>query len=347
MIRVLCPIRFLLIAAGLALAALPWSLHGDANDTLYQAVVAVSDTAEEGRTEAFQLAVRQALGKLTGRRDLAAAEIDAVLQQAPSLVQEYRYQAGLRGEGTTELWVRFDRDAVDAAMDQVGLARWSGQRPPVLVWMVVGDSAGDIRLAGGDDVPRFERTIARAAWTRGLALRQPLLDLEDRVKLKPKSLWTLERPVVEEASSRYGPGPVVVVRIEKLADARWASRWRLIDGDAQWRFGAQAEAVEPLLARAMHELADYILERYDVGGGPLEDIQITVDDVSTVADYGRLMTYLRGLSAVAGLSVAETRSAQLVLRMQVRGGHETLARIASVDGVLLATDRPEHFRLSR
>ena len=97
----------------------------------------------------------------------------------------------------------------------------------------------------------------------------------------------------------------------------------------------------------MHGLADALFERYDVGIGPLEEIEITVDDVSTVADYGRLMTYLRGLPAVGSLSVAQTRNTQIVLRVQVRGGYKTLSRIASVDGVLVAHGAPERYRLSR
>ena len=105
-------------------------------DDLFVAQTPVTDEASETRNGALKLMLADVLIRVSGNTSIASQPAaKAVLDAAPSLVQQYRYETGQQGETVERvLWARFEQGSVERMMREQGLPVWS-QRPRVLLWL--------------------------------------------------------------------------------------------------------------------------------------------------------------------------------------------------------------------
>src|SRR5690606_848535 len=129
-------------------------------------------------------------------------------------------------------------------LDTAGIALWPRNRPDTLLWIVEQDTNGRRSLLGTDS-PMVARLQALAA-ERAMPLISPILDLQDRLALRPDILWELDPAAIQGASSRYGSDSVLVLRIMQL-----------VSGD--------------VIARAEHHLRGLVRE-LDMLEVPLEQV---------------------------------------------------------------------------
>src|SRR5262249_34995195 len=132
--------------------------------------------------------------------------------------------------------------------------------------------------------------IAAAADERGLPIAWPLLDLEDLNAVTSTDVWGGFDDRIVAASARY------------RADARLIRRVRpgIFGVEVEWLFAHGLER-QPLplagVSDGLHAAADrYAAELSTVGGANVA--LLTVLDVSTPAEYGRVMSYLERQSAL-------------------------------------------------
>ena len=335
--------RPIVIATFLLLLA---NVHAQATrDALYQALVTVHDRSPAQRDAALQSALEQVLVKLTGITNDASQVTLKLPASAAQLVQEYRYRDTFSSPGS-ELWVKFDRLALDAAMQTAGVEPWRGHRPQPLLWFVVRSGEGDLSLGDSGAISGLEKAIVRGAWERGITVRKPLLDLEDRVQLKAQQLFALDSDAIRHASRRYGYGPVAVVRIAAETQARWQVHVVLIERGDPWSWRDVGDSPTVLVQRATQRLVDELLRRYGMAHAPEESVAITVTGVSSASDYGRLMNYFRSLQAVSAVSVTQTVGSELQLRLTIRGGLVALIRIVSMHEQLAPSSQASVFQWS-
>lgn len=329
--------RFILLVLGAALTALvPAPAAAVDVAGLYEGRVAVAGEEAAEREAALGRALRQVIGKLTGLREPGGAVVEAAVAQPQAYLQQFRYLEDRGGEMPLVLWARFDPLAVDALLRDSGLPVWGAQRPAVLTWLVVARGEG-LEIASPEVGDPVALALERRAWERGVPLTFPLLDLEDRVRLRPADLWSLDRALVAEASARYAPGAVLVGRVEPTGAGAWSARWWLEDpsGTSEWHTASlSAAAAAPA---AVDALADRFAARYALVAAEGDGlIQVQVSGVRGVNDYARALGYLQGLDQVLALELAAARTGELSFRMQVRGGSEALRRLAAFGGVLAA-----------
>jgi hypothetical protein len=311
---------------------------------LYEGQVLVSSEDEAERLAAQGRALRQVLGKLSGVTSPAGAAVDAAVAAPQRYLQQFSYrrdEAGDDGSGAPlSLWASFEASAVDALVRDAQLPVWSAQRPATLIWMAVA-MPQSIELLAPDSATvdaKILPAISQRAWTRGIPVTYPLLDLEDRVRIQSADIWQLDKDKIMEASARYGAGAVLVGRIEADVTGAWRARWALFEagGESQWTTqGLTASATAP---GAIDEVADRLSARYAVfdsgeqSGGDTISVQIV--DVRALGDYARVLTYLQGLDQVSRLVFRAAGSNEMRLSMQVRGGREGLTRAAAFSDVL-------------
>jgi hypothetical protein len=273
---------------------------------------------------------------VTGSRN---TPLDPAVQPLLSAPDNFLTSYGDNREGRS--LVGFRRSQVERALMDLGLPVWGPERPLTLLWIAVDDGAGGRALLGANEAAQFgapatqqmsqllttvRQEVMAAADERGLPIAWPLLDLEDlnAVTFLDVYGW-FEDPIVA-ASARYRADAVLIGRV----------RPGLFGNEVEWLFvnGIERRA---LPAAGVREGLDAAADRYaadlaTVGGASVA--QLTVLDVSTAADYGRVMSYLERQSVLESVDVESYGEGTLRLRVAARGDARVLERVLALGGVL-------------
>jgi hypothetical protein len=302
---------------------------------LYEGQVPVlgKDAAERG--PAVGSALRQVLSKLSGIPDPGGPEVEEALAEPERFVQQYRYRDTPEAELPLVLWVRFDSDVVDALLADAGLPRWSAQRPEVLAWVEVVGAQG-AEMASPEDSTGVGVTIADRAWGRGLPVTFPLLDLEDRVRVPPGALWLMGPADIANVSARYAPAAVLVGRVEPAGAGIWLGRWRLTEAGALDAWETRGLTPSAAAAGGVDGVAVRLAARYAVADAGVAGTPVAVHvlGVRGLGDYARALGYLESLDPVSDVRLTGARGERIGFSMRVRGGAESLRRMAAFGGVL-------------
>ena len=92
-------------------------------------------------------------------------------------------------------------------------------------------------------------------------------------------------------------------------------------------------------ATAVHWLADTYAAQFAVAGGPSRQ-RVTVTDLASFEDYGRVMSFLEQLSLVESITVEALDGDTMVLLMDMRGSGRALERALSLGNVLRPLPAP-------
>ncbi len=170
------------------------------------------DIAVAGRTGAARLAVSgTALAEVLSRvSGLAHVPRNAAVREA--LGQPERYYNRFVFLNDRELRIHFDPAAVLGLVDAAGLPVWSANRPTVVAWLVV-ERGGVRRVVDGGH--ELAAPLVRRARQRGVVLKLPLMDLEDRLLVQPSVVWGRLFSALSEASGRYQADVVLVGRLQE------------------------------------------------------------------------------------------------------------------------------------
>ena len=295
---------------------------------LYEASAPLADEGSRARDAAFVEAMEQVLVRVTGRRDIARdPAVGELLAQPGAYVQQFRET----DEG--DLWVSFDKNAVDEVLSGSGLPIWGGERPAVLMLLAM-DLGGGRRsvLAAEDEVPDPEtlalrESVNEQAELRGLPLVLPLMDAQDRSVVSFTDLWGGFDQVLLAAAQRYGVDAVLLGRFRYDEPDR--IRWTLFEGTESWRWtGRFSEGIDGA--------GDQLAARYAVAtGSALEgEVGLAVSGVSEYSEFARVLRYLQGLTAVERVAVRTLDDDQVVFGLSLRGNLENVDQAIRLGGIL-------------
>lgn len=323
------------ISVVLALAALAWAPAAVALPPagLDEAQVPVDNRDRPERAEAFSRALGQVVIKVTGDRALADdARVAGFLEQAPRHVRQYRYRE--QPDGGNALWVRFDIDPLERFLRDSGLPVWGRDRPVLLVWMLVqGD--GERQLVGDQDSGEARRAMERVARERGLPLIFPLLDMEDQERVGPADVVGGFDDSLREASVRYSPDGMLVVRIRER-DGGWEGRFQLhVDqGGGAWEMRDQH--LEGLMQEGVDQVADSLSRQMVVTGlqQDRDGVMVAVRGVDSLSDYLRVGRYLSDMAPVSRVQPQGLDAERALFLVQVRGEARDLERAARLGSTL-------------
>lgn len=309
----------LLVMPLAALAApIPW---------LYWVDVEVEAQTVEAREAASRDALVEVLARVSG---LAHVPRNAIVRDA--LDSTERYYSRFVFLEDDELRIYFDRSAVLQLAKAAELPVWSANRPAAVAWVVVED-AGSREIVHGEHP--LAQTLRDRARARGLALRLPLMDLEDRIRVDPAAVWGRLSSVIQDASVRYRAEIIVVGRVQKLADETFAANFEYWLGDEQTAVNLEGLTIEVIGGQAIDILANDLAQRFAVLGRELEVLTLAISGVDTPTGYGRLLRYLASLEFVDAVDVVELQGDRVVLAVATRARMEQLLQLFENDGRIL------------
>ncbi len=330
--------RWWLIATLLMASAAQAEMVND----LYEAEAPVVGQGSEARAAGIRDAFARVLVKVSGDRGLLTnADIGSLLKRASSYVQQYRYRMLRGGSQTSEsgspdrlLWVRFDERAVNRLLRESGVPVWGGTRPSVLVWL--GEEQGAARsLLSLERQTSLKATLQHVAYSRGLPLLLPLMDVEDRSAMPVSDLWGGFETDIRRASERYLPDVILVGRLRDRGN-EWQGEWTLYLPDKVNRWQTRADSEHALAAEGLQQAADALALRFapqQVSEGTTT-LRIRIHGLVQLADYVLVRDYLQSLAMITQLDVLVAEPETVSFLARIQGGREVLERGIQLGAVL-------------
>lgn len=314
---------------------------------LYTAEVPAAGSTTGGLSRSFDDALRTVLVKVTGRRSVVE---DSVVMGQFAAAEPYVQQYRTNPDGT--VWVLFDRVAVRRALDGIGQPVWGEERPATLVWLVLDYGTGRRDILGAEQDVNAKRGLFEAqrpvgdperqmavrdilqftALERGLPLVLPIVDSEELGVVSIADVWGGFTESLTDVSRRYGVDAILVgrARVRSVETAR--VRWTLMRGGERidWDGG---------IADGPDRIADYFAGRLATSSSASDRMELRVDGVDSLDDYGRLSRYLSSLDVIEDYSVDRVSDQTIVFSLIVRGDADRLMRSIALQRVLQLVDQ--------
>lgn len=329
--------RRLAVVATAALAALAGrELSAVTFPNLYTVAVmrdpAVIDPAA-ARAAATRLGMAQLLERVTGRTNAGEdPELMHIVQGAERYVNSYGTLDRERAQ------VGFIASDVERALTAAGWPVWGAERPLTLLWVAVDGGNGERGILSASFnatewspematlMQSLEQEFRRAANERGLPITLPLLDLEDLQQIGFADVWGGFDERVQAASARYGTDAYLIAQVRSSAFGL-DIRWTLVQG------GRRRVVLSTNIEDGIDWVAEEYASDYSVLGSN-RTLRLTVHNVRSLGDYGRVMSYLESVSLLTSVDVDGFDGAELNLRLAARGDEAVLERVLALGGVL-------------
>lgn len=266
---------------------------------------------EGSRDAAFSEALKTVLVRVSGQRD-AAARVGEV-----SDPRKYVQRFGFTADDV--LQVGFDSASIDRLLSNAGLPIWGRERPATVVMFGV-EEAGTWRWLAIDTPAREREAIEKVARQRGLPLKWPVMDAQER------SEASAESAALMQAAARYDANAVLVGR------ARGGLvQWTLLSDDG-------AAQISGGLEDGVHLAADVFARVFAASGSSLGNVIVEVTGIADLSAYAATLNYLEGMTLVRGVALEQVSGEKMRFRLAVRGDAATLRRAIALDRRLVPTD---------
>jgi len=215
---------------------------------LYTATVVVTGQGEETREPGFGRALAAVLVKVSGDPRLAAEpDVAALVRKAADFVEAFAYRDRMAGipvhdeQGSRDrpydLTVRFEPDAINAALATLGSTPWTGPRPELLVVVAVenGDT-GFLLAADGAKGRDMREALAAAAEQYGMTVTAPA-----ETTLTEAGVSTTDVDGLDEAALARASGADLAIAGTLAwsdADLGWDADWRMTADGIPYRWRA-------------------------------------------------------------------------------------------------------------
>ena len=324
---------------------------------LYSQQIPVTNDGEAERNRAFKEALAAVVVKVSGDpRWLESPAIERAIAQAQNYVEATSYiseliqlplEDNMASADTDEeqfytaeqriISVNFAAALIDELLEDADIPVWDGNRPSVLVWMVLQSSAGDREFLTADSNPEITKVMQDFAAARGLPIIFPVLDFEDRRALTENVAWNLDETAISIASERYGADSILAGRLHFTASGELVGLWQFqFQEEADVFDGFDSELQSYLydpLNRITTRLAGYfaILPESIDGGS----IRLRIDGIKNLNAYSSLLNYIENLGLVATVTTAEVDGERIELQLRLVGDTRQLYEQIALDRDLL------------
>ena len=314
---------------------------------LYNAEVPVSGAGAADLKAGYEAGLRQVLIRVSGSRDVLQREgVAGLLEDAESLLLSYQVR---KDQGLTRMQMSFGAVGVNRALASVNAPVWGANRPLTLAWIAVEDRGqrqlitradGLSSAQSGSSAASWRQLLLTAASERGLPVALPPASFEsDRTLLS--DLWGQFVGRIERASEDLPNDVLALMRISR-SGGQWRAGW-VFEGmgmDASER-SASAESPEALASEVIDQWAELYASRYAVSAGDVGDspkVDVVLDGVNTLADYGHVAKALQSLTPVLSVGPSRVRGERLTVQVSFTGELDQLREYIALDPRFVVQD---------
>ena len=319
-------------------------------DNLYTVTVPLNPAISTGRQprtdeDYSRIAMSELLVRVTGQLDAPA---NPVLGDLLRDANQYVVQRG--NPDRDNLLIVFDAGGLRDALTLRNQPVWGEERPLTLLWIAIDGGPGERGILAADASPVVRSEALEAAANalreelvavslqRGLPVTLPLMDLADMVALDFIDVWGGFAERLRAASARYAADALLIGRIRLSGEELEVAGWTLLRGSDQRLLPGDS------IRSGLDGVADIFAGEFSGIGGSVS-AEVTVVDVEDLDDYGRVVSYLEGLSVLQFVQLERMVGTELTLRVEARGGAEVLNRVLALSDVLTRLPAVEDDRL--
>jgi len=307
-----------------------------ATTSLYQTEVAVNSQSDDERARAVKEGLNHVLVKLTGNAQVDANKIiKAALEKADYYVQEYSYSTPDVSSYQYSLVITYDANDVNSLLKKSGLSYWGGERPSLLVWLLVSQK-GQSEIISNESVGETLPQMKQLGVQYGLPLIFPMMDVADMSQVSPDEINAMNVSLLEEAGKRYAPQGLLIGRI-KEQDKQWLSDWQLIIAKSTWNFKMTGQSAHIIITDVLKNI-NQILAKQNASkknDEPLIWLQLEITHVARPEDLSLLMQSLKQLSLVQQIKLSQVVGDRIDLAIEIRGSSSSFLQSAQMIQKLL------------
>ena len=319
---------------GLVSFCLPLFSQAAVVESLYQ--VDVPPHAEADQSAQLAVAAKVMLERLAGAGVKTDSGPLADVLAEPTRVTR---QVGSLGDDGA-LRVEFDPVLLREALGKASVPVLGRNRPGILVWAVQGDDYSRDFIGTSGEMGQALKTAGRY---RGVALMQPLADLQDRSSVSEQDVVDASQDVLESASERYSSEGVLALSVSHEADT-WGAQWTLWLNDRKLTGKASSEDPLAVADELMQAIAAEVHRQYAVGGAssaaPVSGWQLEVSGINSVDAFANLQRTLQQLGMEQQPSLLSVEGDRVHFSVDFAGDRAQLERMLMLDQRLVEVAPP-------
>ena len=309
---------------------------------LYSVDVPVEGADAEGLQAGYAEGLRRVMVRVSGSRDVLGLEgVDGVLENAESLLQSYELT---RDDGENRLQMTFGAVGVNKALASIDAPVWGANRPLTLAWVAVEERGSRhlITSPADDAVSSWRRSLMSAAAERGLPVDFPPRAFAGNRDVL-SDLWGQFIGRIRDASEGQPRDALALVRIRD-SGGEWRASWTF-DGTAMddRERSITADSERALAEALIDRWAEGYASRYSVAAsevGESPKVDIVLEGVSALSDYGRVTEALESFSPVNSVGASRVRDDRLTVQVAFTGELEQLKQYVALDPRFVAMEKP-------
>ncbi|WP_407331150.1 DUF2066 domain-containing protein [Enterovibrio sp. 27052020O] len=284
--------------------------------SLFSTEVVLDDSDRATEQAAKEKAFVDVLVRTSGESALGD---NPVIQKALPSVNQYITQLGYgESEGLRTLVLAFDDAKIRTLLTQAQAPYWGVPRPEVLFWLVE-DNASQRNVVWEQSDSQLINMLKAEGERRGLPVLMPVGDFDDVVAVSIPDLWGGFAAPIAQASARYNPTGVAVVKIRNNRLS-----WQLfpnaasIGNDAPLE-GQAAGAPAQALAKMVDDISDYYADRLAINLGVADNSAkaLQISGLNDAEDFFVVERTLKGLNSVAALRLESIESGTATFRISL------------------------------
>ena len=304
--------------------------------SLYTAKIPVTSRAAGQQTQALSQALKDVLIKVSGNANIANInEITNAVKNPNSYIRDFSYISTSDNTDTPLLLqVSLIPKSIDNLLNQAEQPIWKKNRPLVLIWLVTQDNSGP-QLQNDGNSPTI-KLLTGDANQRGLPIMFPMLDLTDLQQIQPTDVWAPFIKVIQNASLRYSPNAILIIRIDQSNPNNLVSHWSLLIKNDQLSWDINGNDMQTIVQNGINNITNIFVKKFAVikNSQPENMITLTVTNLKNVGDYAKIVHYLDGLAGVTNVEAQNITASQASFNLTLNTDVDTLQRTIQLNSIL-------------
>lgn len=285
-------------------------------DPLFSSEVVLDNKNSDREKVAKENAFINVLVRASGQSDIS--ENPAIKKALPNVAQ-YLTRIGYGTvRGKSSLIARFDDNKIRNLLTTAKAYYWGVPRPEVLFW-IVDDSLSDRNLVWDQSESPLIKDLKEQGIRRGLPVLIPIGDFDDIISVSIPDLWGGFVEPIAQASIRYKPTGVVVVKVRNHQIT-----WQFFPNAANMEVdfpieGAADGSKIEMFSQMIDEISNYYVENFAINLGIIDENAkiLEVSGLDTAEDFFALERALKALNTVTALRLDFVRNGTAVFNINL------------------------------
>lgn len=290
---------------------------------LFEAEVITRSQSRDDRNTALRQALVIVLNRvMTGPDIMQDPTVLTALNNAAAYVDQYQYALASGGKGANSprtMRVMFNEETLMELMRSSQLSIWNEVRDQVLMWLVV-EQFGKKEMFDISRHAEVNTALQAAVKLQGIPVLLPLMDLEEKQRVRTKDVLSAYPEHLQEASVRYDVSAVLSGKIVKQRTC-WRSEWTLSFNNKIEQWTLPCTKLKQNLAATLQHVYTQLSVFYAVNAGQAQaDMQILkIAGIRGMTAETHIKKYLRELPMVTSVKWIQVEQGQHVFQLQLSG----------------------------